>query len=219
MLSCAVSVSSCVDGMGSGCFIFSASSCADEAVPGRLTFTTSSWATLFRRLCLLPTRLIRRIPPMNRRPPFSSSGGGLSGGGILCASLECPSNVSRVVVELFFARWTSSTLADADRCFELARLLGVVGRRCRPSPYETCRGTAGGRVLQLEPEDDAATETCMDVGLLGVPPNSSVDAGTALPSAASSRSFGSVESVPSFACACTPRLLRLRGDGEPGSRS
>ena len=198
-------------------------SCVDDAVPGRLgRFSLSSAVMLFVRLCLLPTRLMRRIPPMNRRPPFSSSVGGLSGGAPGCASLEWSSWVSRVVaVELFLARCTSSTLADADRCFELARLLGVVGLRGFPSVYDTCRGT-GGRVLQLDPDDEFVIETCIDVGRRGVPPpNSSVDVGTPLPSIAASRSCGSVSlwSVPSRVCALRALPLRSRDDGEPGSRS
>ncbi len=82
---------------------------------------TSSAAVLFVRLCFpLPTRLIRRIPPMNRLLPlsfsfsFSLSPGGSDGGrgsggrswcaAELCASLERSSTVSRVVVELFLLR-------------------------------------------------------------------------------------------------------------------
>ena len=109
-------------------------SCVEDAVPGRFcrfSFSLSSALMLFVRLCLLPTRLMRRMPPMNRRLPFSSSCGGFSGGAELCASLEWSSHVSWVVVEDFFTRWTSSTLAEAERCLELARLLVVAGLRGR----------------------------------------------------------------------------------------
>ena len=82
-------------------------SCVEEAVPGcfcRFSFSLSSALMLFVRLCLLPTRLMRRMPPMNRRLPFPPSCGSFSGGAELCASLEWSSHVSRVVVEDFFAR-------------------------------------------------------------------------------------------------------------------
>ena len=105
-------------------------SCATSAALTVFSFF-SSGVMLFVRLCLLPTRLMRRMPPMNRRLPFPSSCGSFSGGAELCASLEWSSHVSWVVVEDFFTRWTSSTLAEAERCLELARLLVVAGLRGR----------------------------------------------------------------------------------------
>ena len=106
-------------------------SCARSAALAVLSFFPSG-VMLFVRLCLLPTRLIRRIQPMNRRLPFSSpSSGGTPGTARPWASLDRSLDDARpdAAVELFLARCTSSTLADAERGFELARLLGVVGRR------------------------------------------------------------------------------------------
>ena len=107
---------------------------------------------------------LNRLPP-----PFSSpSSAGTSGMGLprSCASLERSFDDARAdtAVELLRARCTSSTLADAERGFELARLLGVVGRRAwRPSVYDTWRGT-GGRLLKLEEvEGDPEGATCIEI--------------------------------------------------------
>ena len=80
-------------------------SCATSAALGVLSFF-SSGVTLFVRLCLLlPTRLIRRMPPMNRRLPFSSPlSGGTPGIEGPCASLDRSFDEARIeTVELFFA--------------------------------------------------------------------------------------------------------------------
>ena len=79
---------------------------------------------------------LNRLPP-----PFSSpSSAGTSGMGLprSCASLERSFDDARAdtAVELVRVRCTSS-MADAERGFELARLLGVAGRRRQLSVYDT----------------------------------------------------------------------------------